>query len=247
LRHAERHFGAAEIDGKECSANRIAKAAEILEESAANVSGQCQAALLHIAGAMASNSLSKIEDCDSILTWDESLHLLPMTEKGEIAVNIKINDLHESYVKPIAKTDLPVLEISKERYEAKDQILADGWLVPIKVDMACRSYGQLLLPSIEQQFNEKLEMTLKPENGRQESHERALTDANEERYEQTNEEINEVRNNEPIRFSEVAPDPEIEKESQESPFIHSKAVFLLKVMTALLLMLLAIEAILYLI
>ncbi len=247
LRHAERHFGAAEIDGKECSANRIAEAAEILEESAANVSGQCQAALLHIAGAMASNSLSKIDDCDSILTWDESLHLLPMIEKGEFAVNIKINDLHESDVKPIAKTDLPVLEISKERYEAKDQILADGWLVPIKVDMACRSYGQLLLPAIKQQFNEKLEMPLKPENGRQESHERALTDANEERYEQTNEEINEVRNNEQIRFSEVAPDPEIEKESQESPFIHSKAVFLLKVMTALLLMLLAIEAILYLI
>ena len=247
LRHAEKHFGAAEIDGKECSANRIAEAAEILEESAANVSGQCQAALLHIAGAMASNSLSKIDDSDSILTWDESLHLLPMIEKGEFAVNIKINDLHESDVKPIAKTDLPVLEISKERYEAKDQILADGWLVPIKVDMACRSYGQLLLPAIKQQFNEKLEMPLKPENGRQESHERALTDANEERYEQTNEEINEVRNNEPIRFSEVAPDPEIEKESQESPFIHSKAVFLLKVMTALLLMLLAIEAILYLI
>jgi hypothetical protein len=109
--------------------------------------------------------------------------------------------------------------------------------------MACRSYGQLLLPAIRQQFNEKLEMPLEPENERQESHKRALTDANEERYE----EINEVRNNETIRFSEVAPDPEIEKESQESPFSHSKAVFLLKVMTALLLMLLAIEAILYLI
>jgi tetratricopeptide (TPR) repeat protein len=243
LRHAERHFGAAEIDGKECSANRIAKAAEILEESAANVSGQCQAALLHIAGAMASNSLNKIDDSDSILTWDESLHLLPMIEKGEFAVNIKINDLHEQDIRPIAKTDLPVLEISKERYEARDLILADGWLVPIKADMACRSYGQLLLPAIRQQFNEKLEMPLEPENERQESHKRALTDANEERYE----EINEVRNNETIRFSEVAPDPEIEKESQESPFSHSKAVFLLKVMTALLLMLLAIEAILYLI
>jgi hypothetical protein len=84
-------------------------------------------------------------------------------------------------MKPIAKTDLPVLEISKERYEAKDLILADGWLVPIKADMACKSYGQLLLPAGRRQFNEKLEMPPKPE-GEAKSHERALTDANEERY-----------------------------------------------------------------
>jgi hypothetical protein len=50
LRHAEKHFGAVEIDGKECSANRIAKAAEILEVSAANASGQCQAALYSLPG-----------------------------------------------------------------------------------------------------------------------------------------------------------------------------------------------------
>ena len=168
---------------------------------------------------------------------------MPMTEKEEFAVNIKINDLHEPDMKPIAKTDLPVLEISKERYEAKDLILADGWLVPIKADMACKSYGQLLLPAIRQQFNAKKEMPPKPEGERQKSHERALTDANEERYKETNEE----QNNEPIKFSEVVLDTEIEKESQESPFSRSKAVFLLKVMTALLLMLLAIEAILYLI
>ena len=92
-----------------------------------------------------------------------------------------------------------------------------------------------------------MEMPLKPEGERQESHERALTDANEERSKETNDEINEERNNEPIEFSEAAPDPEIEKEAQESPFSHSKAVFLLKVLTALLVMLLAIEAILYLI
>jgi tetratricopeptide (TPR) repeat protein len=237
LRHAEKHYG------KECSANRIAMAAEILEGAAANVSGQCQAALLLIAGAMVSNSLSKIDDSNSILTWDESLHLLPMTEKGEFVVKIKINDLHEPDIRPIAKTDLPVLEISKERYEAKDLILANGWLVPIKANMACKSYGQLLLPAIRQQFNEKLEMPLKPEEERHEPHERAFSEANEERYEEKSEE----RNNEPIEFSEAAPDPEIEKEAQESPFSHSKAVFLLKVLTALLVMLLAIEAILYLI
>ena len=234
LRHAEKN-----LDGKESSANRIAQAAEILEGPAANVSCQCQAALQLIAGAMVSNSLNKIDDSNSILTWDESVYLLPVTEKGEFVVNIKINDLHDPESEPIAKTDLPVLEISKEGYVAKDLILADGWLVPIKADLACKSYGQLLLPPIRQQFRESKEMPLKPEDGREEPHERALTDANEVR--------NEVLNNEQLEFCEAAQDPEIEIEPQESPFSRSKAVFLLKVMTALLVMLLAIEAILYLI
>lgn len=222
LRHAEKN-----LDGKESSANRIAQAAEILEGPAANGSRQCQAALQLIAGAMVSNSLNKIDDSNSILTGDESLYLLPVTEKGEFVVNIKINDLHEPESEPIAKTDLPVLEISKEGYVAKDLILADGWLVPIKADLACKSYGQLLLPAIRQQFNAKMEMPLKPEDGKPEPYERPFSEAKE--------------------FSEVAQDPEIEIESQESPFCRSKAVFLLKVMTALLVMLLAIEAILYLI
>jgi tetratricopeptide (TPR) repeat protein len=165
----------------------------------------------------------------------ESVYLLPVTEKGEFVVNIKINDLHEPESEPIAKTDLPVLEISKKGYVAKDLILADGWLVPIKADLACKSYGQLLLPPIRQQFRESKEMPLKPEDRREEPHERALTDANE------------VLNNEQLEFCEAAKDPEIEIEPQESPFSRSKAVFLLKVMTVLLVMLLAIEAILYLI
>ncbi|MEI6103548.1 MAG: tetratricopeptide repeat protein [Methanothrix sp.] len=229
LRQAEKN-----LDGKESSANRIAQAAEILEGPAANVSGQCQAALQLIAGVMMSNSLNKIDDSNSIFTWDESLYLSPVTEKGEFVVNIKINDLHEPESEPIAKTDLPVLEVSKEGYVAKDLILADGWLVPIKVDLACKSYGQLLLPAIGQQFRASKEMPLaskempqKPEDGKPEPYEKALSESNE--------------------FSEAVPDAEIEIESQESPFSRSKAVFLLKVMTALLVMLLAIEAILYLI
>ncbi|MCK9440198.1 MAG: tetratricopeptide repeat protein [Methanothrix sp.] len=245
LRQAEKHYG------KESRANRIAQAAEILEGATANGNAQCQAALLLIAGAMATDSLSKIDDSNSILTWDESLHLLPITEKGEFAVNIKINDLHEPDPEPIAKTDLPVLEISKERYVAKDLILADGCLVPIKADMACKNYCQLILPTIRQQFNAKKETPLKPEDERQEPHERAFSEAYKERSEETNrdlnKELNEELNNETIEFCEDANKPEIEKESQESPLSRSKAVFLLKVMTALLVMLLAIEAILYLI
>ena len=228
LRHAEEN-----LDGKESGANRIAQAAEILEGQAANVKGQCQAALQLIAGAMVSNSLSKIDDSNSILTWDESLYLLPVTGKGEFMVNIKINDLHEPESEPIAKTDLPVLEISKEGYVAKELILADGWLVPIKADLACKSYGQLLLPAIRQQLRAGKEMPLKPEEGKPEPCEKAFSEANEF--------------SEATPAAPAAPDPETEIESQEDPFCRSKALFLLKVMTALLVMLLAIEAILYLI
>ncbi|MCX6672627.1 MAG: tetratricopeptide repeat protein [Methanothrix sp.] len=188
----------------------IAEAIEILEGSTANVSGQCQAALLLIAGAMASNSLSKIDDSNSILTWDESQHLNdPLTEPN---------------TEPIAKTDLPVLEISKERCEAKSPILADGWLVPIKADVTCKRSGQLLLPAIRQLDKRQL---FNANDERQEPQERAFPEVNE--------------------FSEATQNSEIEKDAERSPFSRTKAVFLLKVMTALLVMLLAIEAILYLI
>jgi tetratricopeptide (TPR) repeat protein len=316
LRHAEKHFSAAEKGGKEKSANRIAKAAEILEGAEVNINGQCQedsttggcnqiaegrqrAALLLVAGAMVSYSLSKIDDSSSNLTRDESesLNLLPMPEKGKSAVKIKINDLQtEPNLESIAETDLPVLEISKERCVAKSLILADssmeasevfvseianpveGWLVPIKAGIACKSSGQLLLPANRQPPERQLhsvkkEMPLKPEYGKHESYERKFPEANEETSEERNEERNKDGNNEQIEvlgdegydhdhgeqpqvagiedtgpeFSEAAPDPEIEKEVQESPFSHSKVVVLLKAMTTLLVMLLAIEAILYLI
>lgn len=209
LRQAEKHYG------KEKSAKMIIEAAEILEGAAANDSGQCQAALLLIAGVMASNSLSKIDDSNSMLTWDESLHLLPMTEKGE----------------SIAKTDLPVQEVSTERCPAKSLILADGWLVPIKAGVACKGSDQLLLPAIRPLFNAKKEMHLNIDYG-QHHHEQpqmaGIEDAGPE-------------------YSEAVPNPEIEKEAQESPFSRQNAVFLLKALTGLLGMLLAIEAILYLI
>ncbi len=237
LRHAEKHLGAAKINGKESSANRIVKAAEILEGSAANASRQCQAAMLLIAGVMASDLLSEIEDNNRILTWNESLHILPMMEKGEF--DIKINDLHEQDLQPIAKENLPVLEISKERYVARDLILADGWMVPIKANVACKSCSQLLSPTIRQQFDENKQMPLEPEDEREEQHVVTFSDADEK--------IEEEQNNEQREFFEAVNNPEIEKVSPESPIINSKAVFLLKAMAALLVMLLAIEAILYLI
>lgn len=276
LRQAEGHFAAAENDGKEISAKEIAEVAEILERPAANVSEQCQKALLLIAGAMASNSLSKIDDSNSMLLWDDSLRLLPMIENGESAVNTRINDLQtEPILQSIAKTDLPLLEISKEGRRAKSPILADGsldaseafvsgvanpedgWLVPIKADMACKSSGQLLLPAKRQPderalFNAREEMSSKPEDRRPEPAERAFPKAS---HDEGNKESNNERNNEPIEgFDELdfsqphhEQDLEIEKEAQESLFSHSKAVFLIKALAVLLVMLLAIEAILYLI
>ncbi len=254
LRHAEKHFCAAEIEGRESSAdssaNRIVQAAEILEGAAANGIRPCQKALLLIAFVMASNSLSKIDDSNSILIWDESLHLLPKNETGEFAVNIKINDLHESDTQPIADADLPVREVSRERYEARELILADGCMVPLKTEMACKNYGQLLMPPIRQQFCANNETPHKPEDVMHESQERASTDVTEERYkeikdDERSEEKTDDGNNEPAEFFEAVKAPEIEKESLESPFGLSKAIFLLKVMTVLLVMLLAVEAIIY--
>ena len=223
LRQAEKQYG------KEKNANMIAEAAEILEGSAANVSEQCQAALLLIAGAMASDSLSKIDDSNSILTWDESQHL---------------NDLQaEPNMQPIAKTDLPVLEIAKERCPAKSLILADGWLAPIKADVTCKISSQLLLPATRQLDKRQL---FNANDERQKPQERAFPEANEETNHHEPPHEAGIEKAAP-EISEAAQDPEIEKDAEESPFSRSNAVFLLKALTVLLVMLLAIEAILYLI
>ncbi|MBN1234834.1 MAG: tetratricopeptide repeat protein [Methanotrichaceae archaeon] len=308
LRHAKKHFDSAEEDPIKIAEIMIAKAAEVLEVTSANVSRQCQeeqtttgsgyqiafaeqrAALLLIARALASDSLSKIDDNNNILTWDEALDLLPTTEKGKSSVQIKINDVqvepNPEPPGPITKTDLPVREISKEKGLARDMILADGsreaseifvletanhddgWLVPIKADVACKSSGQLFLHT-----NAKKEMPLKQETKRQESHERAFPGANVEGNGERNEEPIDVLGDQGYdkgydkgydpdheeqlqkagteyagpESSEAPQYPEIEKRAQESAFNHSKAIFLLKGLTALLVMLLAIEAILYLI
>jgi hypothetical protein len=175
---------------------------------------------------------------------------LPKNETDEFAVNIKINDLHEPDAQPIADADLPVLEVSKERYEVRDLILADGCMVPLKTEMACKGYGQLLTPPIRQQFCANNEMPQEPEDVMHEPQEEASTDATQERYkeiknEERSEEKTDDGNNKPADFFEAAKAPEIEKESLESSLGLFKAVFLLKVMTVLLVMLLAIEAIIY--
>jgi hypothetical protein len=137
--------------------------------------------------------------------------------------------------KPITKTDLPVLEISNERYKARNLILADGRLAPIN----------------RQLFNTKKEMPPKPEEeGRNKNENKEPIETF--GYQDYNLDHEEQSQDAGIKgagpeFREAPPVPEIEKKAQESPFSRSNAVVLLKVLTALLIMLLAIEAILYLI
>jgi hypothetical protein len=264
LRCAEKHFGAKGPDGQKSSAKRIARAAEILEESAANGSCPFQEALLAIASVMASYSLIKIDDANRILTWDESLHLLPNREKDEMAVNIKINDLQESDVQPIMNGDLPVLEVSKMGHESRDLIPADRCKVPMKCDAAYGDYWQLLVPPVSRQFIAREKGIAESGDTVQKPQEGASLDALDERYQEIkgegkNEEIKEDEqanagnngtdgangSNDLADFLQAAKALEVEKEPEHSDSGLLNAAFLLKVMTVLVVMLLAIEGIIY--
>jgi len=267
LRCAEKHFAAKEPDGQKSRAKRVARAAEILEKSAENGSRTCQEALLAVASVMASYSLSKIDDINRMLTWDESLHLLPNSPADEMAVNIMINDLHEPDVQPIMDADLTVLEDLKEKHEARDLILADRCTVPMKCEVACGDYRQLLVPPVSRQFSGREQGLAEIEESAQNPLKEATVDAVDERYqeikkEEKREEIKENDEgnawyngtdgancpndtNDLTDFLQAAKAPEVEKEPEQSDSSLPKAVFLLKVMTVLVVMLLAIEGIIY--
>jgi hypothetical protein len=265
----------------------IAGAAKILEEAARGYAGEVREAetpsaggkelsfqpekeaLLLLASSMASDSLSRIEDSDS-------LNPMVGTEKVESPVQIDINHLRaEPKADPIARTDLPALEISEERCEAMDLILADGtleasesvpetandgkgWLAPIKADMACRDYCQLLLPPNREQYNVLTHTSLQsvdkfkesfnePAEGifDQDRHEALKEIGIEERIE---DEIDKEIEDSGQKFGESVPDPAGNAEdARKSPFSQSRVILLLKALTVLTVMLLAIEAILYLI
>jgi tetratricopeptide (TPR) repeat protein len=267
LRCAERHFAAKGTDGRESNAIQIAQAAEILEAAAANGSLPYQEALLAIARVMASYSLSNIDDINRIMTWDESLHLLPNSETDEMAVNIKINDLHEPDVQPIMNSDLPVLDISKERHEAKDLILADRCTVPMKCEITCGNYRQLLAPPVNRQFITNEKKPAEPVDTAQKPQEESSLDAVDDRYQEIkneekceeikwSDEANAGNNgtndtnaangpNDLADFLQAAKAPEVEKKTEQRDSSLPKAIFLLKAMMVLVVMLLAIEGIIY--
>jgi tetratricopeptide (TPR) repeat protein len=252
----------------------VARADEQCRETS-GAKAACQnerAALLAIAGSMMTYSLDKIEENNDILTWDDSLRLWPAAEKKDSSARIKSEDRQvRPNPKSTEKAELPAPDISKERPLSRDLVLADGsredsewgWLVPVKADTTCRSCGQLLLPddrqpSEEPRFNERLEMPQEAKEERQPPQEMASPGQQEERDKGNEDGIDAKKDHEErapedemedegTQFFKAPRCTEVERESQAGPLIHPKALFLLKAMAGLVVILLAIEAILYLI
>ena len=232
-------------------------------------------ALLLIAEVMIDSLLEEIDDGSTIFTWDEALNLVPEVGKFVGAEKIEIDELEaESNPEPIAENDLPDLEISPERSVARGLILADGtleasegfvseivspeegWLVPVSASLPCKSYDRIFLPPKYQQFSGATSITMKPEMeivGRDEDRIEGPTDEpvdkpiEEFSYRGRNTESQETKLESTDTVArEAIPEPEDSStEAQEGPFSRTRAVLLLKALTVLVVMLLAIEAILY--
>jgi hypothetical protein len=214
--------------------------------------------------------LEEIDDGNTIFTWDEALNLMPEPGKCLGAEKINIDELEaEPNPEPIAESDLPSLEISPERSVARGMILADGtreasdvylseivnpeegWLVPVSASLPCKSYGRVLLPPKGQQFRGD-SITVKPEM----------------EIVERDEVLNEGPIDEPVaefgyrgrdtepqetelegvgeEAREAVPDPEeASTDAEAGPFSRSRAILLLKALTVLVVLLLAVEAILY--
>jgi tetratricopeptide (TPR) repeat protein len=230
-------------------------------------------ALLVIAEVMADNLLEEIDDGSAIFTWDEALNLMPETGKLIGAEKIKIDELEvEPNPEPISETDLPNLEISPERSVARGLILADGtleasevhvleiinpeegWLVPVSASVPCRSYGQVILSPRNQQLRGESRAPIEPVMeiiGRDEGLIEELIEApsRELGYRGNSNEPQEAKLEGVGTVSrEAIPDPEdASSEAQEGLFSRAKAILLLKALTVMVVLLLAIETILYLI
>ncbi len=227
-------------------------------------------ALLLIAKVILDNLLEEIEDGNKIFTWDEALNLMPEPGKRLGAEKINIDELEaEQNPEPISESDLPSLEISPERSVARGMILADGtleesevyvseivnpeegWLVPVSACLPCKSYGQVLLPPKGQQFRGD-SITLRPEMeivGRDEVLNGGSIDEPVEKFGYRGRNIeSQVTKLEGVgeEAREAVPDPEeASPDAREALFSRSRAILLLKALTVLVVLLLAVEAILY--
>ena len=227
-------------------------------------------ALLLIAKVILDYLLEEIEDGNTIFTWDEALNLMPEPGKCLGAEKINIDELEaEQNPEPIAESDLPSLEISPERSVARGMILADGtleesevyvseivnpeegWLVPVSACLPCKSYGQVLLSPKGQQFRGD-SITLRPEMeivGRDEVLNGGSIDEPVEKFGYRGRNIeSQVTKLEGVgeEAREAVPDPEeASPDAREALFSRSRAILLLKALTVLVVLLLAVEAILY--
>jgi hypothetical protein len=230
-------------------------------------------ALLLIAGAMANRLLELIDDTREILAWDESLNLVSNEKKMQPDIIDGMDELIESDLEEDFD-GLPDLEISEDRAQARNLILTDGsvepselyvseivhpeesWLVPVMASTPCKKGNPIGFNSWRQaQFygSKGFDHLEKPEDdiekidgvidtglieelnrhdlgGRQgEWPERGLEDAGPD-------------------FREAVPEiTEPASKYGSGLFSQEKAIMLIKAMSILVIILLAVEAVLYLI
>jgi len=275
LRRAEKRFLVKERASGLQSAEEIGDAADIIEELAGTKNGPGRAgsasilkghlsfkperdALLLIGRFLARNALSELDDTDTIYAWDESQNLVKRSGEVKASRHLETDEIEaEILPAPIPETDRPVLEVSKDRAEAQEMILADdaaeaseilvlegerakdGWLVPVKASIACESPCQIQL-YLQKPLTNMVE-AVKPKTGEDSlptQEPSGDADLLEGLMEDTDSALSE-----PFH----APDGAGEDQAREGRFNQANAMKLLKALMLVVTMLLAVEAVLYLI
>jgi tetratricopeptide (TPR) repeat protein len=223
-------------------------------------------ALLLIGWTLADNALSLVDDTDIIYTWDDALNVVhnPVANSYLGTVEIferKAEPMHQV----IPKTDRTVLEISNERVKARDLVLADGtieaseafvsdmantqdcWLLPVNSGVACKSQTQIC--SMQERPRWKTEIIEPPMRGvNNEDTTKIISDrAINEKHPTASPEDAGARVGETVNYPNHPGPSTASKQSQKGLFSSQNAILLLKGMTLVVVLLLAIEAILYLI
>ena len=231
-------------------------------------------ALLLIAGAMANSLLELIDDTREVLTWDESLNLISSEKRIQPDIIDGMDELIESDLEEDFD-GLPDLEISEDGARARNMILTDGtvepselyvseimhpedsWLVPVMASTPCKKENPIGFNSWRQaQFygSKGFDHLEKPEDDIEKIDGVIDTGLIEEL---NRHDLGGMQGGEwPERgLEDSGPDfreavPEF-KESTSSYgsglFSQEKAVMLIKAMSVLVIILLAVEAVLYLI
>ena len=220
-------------------------------------------ALLLIGWTLADNALSHVDDTDTIYTWDDALNVVHNPVASSNHGNIEIFEPQaEPMPQSIPKTDRTVLEISNERVKARDLILADGtieaseafvsdmantedcWLLPVNSSVICKRQAQI--HSMQERPRWKTEIVEPPVRGlNNEDPIKIIDDLGiNEKQPKANPKDARARVGEAVNYSGPST---ASRQSQNGLFSSLNAILLLKGMTLLVVLLLAIEAILYLI
>jgi hypothetical protein len=216
-------------------------------------------AIALIARAMVMESMEKLEEPGAIFTWDESMNLITGSSSGKVANVEKIEELQaDPEPDPIPKNDLPVLEVSAERIKAKELILADGTLedsevcvsdaenpvngslVPLRAAVVCSDRSYICLNPVGALSNVKSEKSApeKRANRIDAPEKETKDDSLEDLAENLKEDI----------FEKVEHIHSLDEDKPKREFSYKDgAMLLLKALMVVVVLLLAIEAVLYLI